>query len=137
MGLEIHSDFLPDSVEIDMEHMSESEAEDREIEWEESEYNYRLNHCESTLYAVIDNNVVGHLGLKDGRVETVFVDSSNRGNGVGIELYEAAFKEMKGLKSSHITAMESAAKAIWRSLAKRHPNEINFDKHEGCWEWES
>jgi hypothetical protein len=58
--MEIYFDHdLPSDVEIPLSHASESEAE----HWKESDYNYRLNSCDTKIYAVINKKVVGHLGI--------------------------------------------------------------------------
>ena len=49
--VEIHSDILPEGIEIDMKLLSESVASDRELEWEETEFNCRLIYCEVVNYA--------------------------------------------------------------------------------------
>lgn len=132
-GITIYDDMdLPPEVELPMHHVGqdkwpEPESED-DAAWEEDEYNYRLNTADSIWYAVADGVVIGHLGLKDDAVETVYVDPDWQGKGVAVALYEEAVKMMDEIVSDP-RSQEPGGRAIWEKLKKLYPDRVELNRN--------
>jgi hypothetical protein len=120
--MEIYFDIsLPAHIKRELAHTSEFEFGD---EWEEKDYNYRLNICDTVIYAVIDNKIIGHLGLRDNTIKALAVDSEHNSKGVSYELYEMAFQVYKNVYSDD--AREPAATHMWERLMNKHPERIRY-----------
>lgn len=135
MALEILCDeevFRKD-IKLSMDHSSESEVD--EGSWESSEYNYRLNTCDTKIYAVEDGVVIGHLGLQDNTVRALFVDEEHRGQGISKQLYLYAFKLLEHVFSDD--AREESATHIWESLKEEMPDKIRYNRKKDQFEFDS
>lgn len=119
-------DNLPKYVEIPKQHASENDFP--EGEYEENEYNYRLNTAATIYYAVNNKKVIGHLGLSsDDEVLAVYVDPSFRGKGTALSLYKFAVKDLGELWSDPM-AQDAGGKAIWESLKKLDSENVELGK---------
>jgi GNAT superfamily N-acetyltransferase len=119
-------DKLPKDVEIPMQHASENDLP--EGEWEENEFNYRLNTASSIYYAVSGKKVIGHLGLNsDDKVEGVYVDPEYRGKGTALALYEFAVNDLDTIWDKP-SEQDPGGKAIWEALERKHPENVDLGK---------
>ena len=60
-------------------------------------------------------------------INTVFVKSHYRGNGIGYELYKHCLKEFKTLSTYYHDASDDA-KQVWKKLIRRHKYSTDFFK---------
>ncbi len=112
---------LPSNITVPLSHSSEL---DFDGEWEECEYNYRLNICDETIYAVENGTVVAHLGIRENEIKAICVDEGFQGQGVTYQLYAAAFKVYRNLFSDD--AREPAATHIWEKMMEMYPGKIKY-----------
>lgn len=132
--MEIYCDTdLPSNVKRSLAHKSEMDVD--EGEWEESEYNYRLNLCDTVFFAVKDGEVVGHLGLMEETIKCVYVDSAHHGEGIAYALYAEAFRIFPVVNSDD--AREPAADHIWEQLMEKHPENITYNKVKDQYTYQS
>lgn len=110
-------------IKIPLSHSCEYNFEGQ---WEEMEYNYRLNLCDTKYFAVKNGQVIGHIGLQDDTVRAVYVDEGERGQGVAFSLYLAVIEDLGYLKSDD--AREVSADNIWKKLKKRFPDRVSYQK---------
>lgn len=122
MKILVDEEVFQEGVTLPLEHASELESE--EGSWEESEYNYRLQTCDTKIYAVIDNVVVGHLGIQEETVRAVYVDSKHRGEGIATKLYLHAFQLLEHLYSDD--AREEGATRIWERFLEKDPEHVRY-----------
>lgn len=116
---------IPGSVEIPLEHCPEWHME--EGEWMDMEFNYRLNNCDSIYYLLDeDDSFVGHIGLNDSKIQTVFISEEYQGQGLSYKLYEYLMEEFESFSSDD--AREPAANHIWENLMKRYPGQVSYSK---------
>ena len=112
-----------------LEHVGEYDAGFLGKKWREKGYNYRLSDDLETRFLVKDGKVVGHIGIRpDGSIKTSYINQNLQGKGLGKEMYRALLNEGIPVSSDHPDAMEPAAKAIWESLSKEFPGQINKTK---------
>jgi GNAT superfamily N-acetyltransferase len=134
MSVKIVVDEIPDGVEVPMAHRAD-DSEDPETggkredsDWEEDEYNYRLNNSNTIFYAIKDNVVIGHLGLdSDDSVQGVYVDPEHRGEGIAIQLYLKAVDTLGSIESD-TSSQEQSGKDIWKKLKQMKPDNVFLGK---------
>ena len=127
MNISIMSDLgaQEENVKIDIQHISENNWNFEDGPWVEKEYNYRLNICSDIYYAVVNNQVVGHVGLYDDQVKALFVDEQFRAHGISYQLYEYLFTVLGEVTSDD--AREPSDTHIWKTLKKKYPKQIKYD----------
>jgi hypothetical protein len=122
---------VPKLVERTLAHSSEYEwAGD---DWTECNYNYRLNICDTVIYAVENNKTVGHLGLLDNVIKAVALDEEFQGQELSIHMYELAFEIFFNVYSDD--AREPVADKIWEKLQSRYPDRIRYHKKKDQFEY--
>jgi hypothetical protein len=112
--------------EIPMSHCPEHLC--AEGEWKEQDYNYRLNTCDEILVLVENNQIIGHMGLRDSVIRAVAIDEAYQGQGLSYKLYDFALNFYEWLYSDD--AREPVATHIWQNLKKQYPSQITYDKHK-------
>jgi GNAT superfamily N-acetyltransferase len=120
---------LPESIEIPLAHCSEIDTE----EWEEHEYNYRLQICDTKIFAVVNNKVVAHLGIMDATIKAVYVNPEFQGQQITYSLYEAAFQVYPVVYSDD--AREPAADRIWKRLMGMYPEKVRYLEKQDQFEY--
>lgn len=117
--------------EIPMQHCPEHLAE--EGKWSEEQYNYRLNTCSDILVLVHQDEIIGHMGISDNTIRSVYIDEQFQGQGLSYKLYEFIFNFYETIYSDD--AREPVANHIWKQLTKMYPNQISYDKQKDqyCW----
>lgn len=118
--------FLEDINEelVPMEHFPEWFKE--EGSWQEDQYNYRLNMCDTVLLLMEDEKVIGHMGIYQDTIKGVAISQDYQGQGLSYKLYEFAFSFFDKLYSDD--AREPAATKIWQKLQKQYSGQITYDK---------
>lgn len=129
MSEELFIDSVPNHISIGMNHLGEYDTDD----WKESNFNYRLNICDTKLFLVLNNIVVGHLGINEETVRCIFVEEEHRGKGYGFRLYEYAFEHFNLLYSDD--AREEQDTKIWQKLKEKYPNNISYDRIRNQFIW--
>lgn len=119
------------SGEIPMSHCPEHLAP--EDEWEESDFNYRLNTCDDILVLVHNDTIIGHMGFSNSTIRALFIDESYQGQGLSYKFYEYAFNFYEWVNSDD--AREPVATYIWKKLQKQYPNQITYDKRKDQFRW--
>jgi len=114
----IRVDTLEENIEHPLAHQSAASC------GEEVEFNYRLDLCDTVLYFIENNVVIGHLGISEDTVRCLFVDEEARGKGISYKLYKRAFEEFGELYSDD--AREASDQHIWEKLSKEYPNNIQY-----------
>lgn len=105
----IVTDKLPPGTKVGKQHRPA-------VDVGEAEVNYRLDTVDDTYYAVKDGKVVGHIGLEDGKVRTVYVDPEARRGGIATSMYKKVADDYKGIESDDLDAMEPEAKKLWKKM---------------------
>jgi hypothetical protein len=128
---------LPSHIKIPLAHSNECNfvPTESEPEWEELEYNYRLQMCDTVFYAVENDKVVAHLGIYDGTVKGVYVSPDCNGKGITYLLYKEAFNIFPVLNSDD--AREPAATHIWERLMEMYPGNITYNKKTDQYTYQS
>jgi len=129
VGVALYGEYdLPEGVEIPMQHTAEHDLP--EGEWEEDEMNYRLNTADTVLYAVKDNKVIAHLGLRENMVEGVYIDPEFRGKEIAIEMYIRAVTDYGDIKADTFS-QEPGGAGIWKALKRLEPHRVYLKS--GVW----
>jgi GNAT superfamily N-acetyltransferase len=117
--------FKNKKIEVSMEHRSEYLSYPDGEEWEDEGYNYRLGGLEDIYYAVVDNKVVGHIGLdSEAIVRAVYVSPSYRRQGISKKMHLEVFKLYPRVVSDDLSAMEKEEINLWENLLKEKPDQI-------------
>lgn len=120
-----YSKFKNKGIDIPMAHRSEYLDYGDSLKWEDTEYNYRLSNLEDIYYAVLNNKVVGHIGIDDDySIRAVYVDPEYRNRGISEKMHLEIFKLYPRVMSDDSDAMEVAEKKLWEKLMKRFPDNI-------------
>lgn len=127
-----HEDSLPKGVKIPNAHTPQAEGEEAE--------NHRLNMTDSHYFAVHNNKVIGHIGIKTEPddhhgpiINASYVDPEHRGKGIGMGLYSHVLAHEPNVSSDN--AREPGADAIWNKLKAKHPQNVSFDKKADRFTW--
>lgn len=120
--IKIVKDEVPNGVIWDLAHKNQYHMD--ENEWSDKDFNYRLNVCDTIFFAIKNNKVVGHLGIREDKVQSIFVEESHRGEGIALELYFKAFDVYPVLYSDD--AREPAGTKLWERLMGMYPNLITY-----------
>jgi len=121
-----YSPSVFEKIEVPMEHRAPHEDYGDNQEWEDENYNYRLDApVEEIYYAFTKSKVIGHLGL-DGeeRITAVYVSPDYRRKGVSSKMHEEVFSRNARILSDDPSAMEPEEKATWEKLMKKMPDNI-------------
>jgi len=113
-------------IEVPMEHRAQHEDYGDDKEWEDTEYNYRLDApVEEIYYAYTQGKVIGHIGLDgDDKIIAVYVSPDYRRKGVSAKMHEEVFSRSARILSDDPSAMEPEEKATWEKLMKKMPDNI-------------
>lgn len=124
------SKFKKNNIKVPMEHRSEYRNYDNQ-EWKEKDYNYRLI-MDDIFYSIIDDKVVGHLGLDDeGVIRAVYVSPEFRRRGISEKMHLEVFNIYSQVFSDDFDAMEKEEKELWEKMMKNMPNKI--EKLNNCY----
>ena len=128
-----HESELPKNTKIGKEHLPSGDV---------GEYgeNHRLNTTDNHYFAVHNNKVIGHIGIKSDPddyhkpvINASYVEPEHRGKGVGLGLYHHVLSKEPNLASDN--AREPGANAIWNKLKQAYPNNIAHDKKADRFVW--
>lgn len=120
-----YSSNVFEKIEVPMEHRAPHEDYGDDDEWEDTEYNYRLDApVEEIYYAYTVSKVIGHLGLDDERIVCVYVSPDYRRKGVSEKMHKEVFSRNERVLSDDPSAMEPEEKATWEKLMKQNPDNI-------------
>ena len=129
-----HESELPKGVKIGKEHRPSGDVG-------EHGENHRLNTTDNHYFAVHNNKVVGHVGIKDDSdefhkptINASYVNPEHRGKGVGMGLYQHVLSKEPSLASDN--AREPGANAIWNKLKQQHPKNVTHDKKSDRFVWD-
>lgn len=128
MNVEIlsDSDIKQRKIVIPIEHCPEHMWNSNLSEWKEEEYNYRLNTCDTIYFAVVNNKIVGHLGLNENSIKALYIDPNFRSFRLSYQLYEHLFLDFQYVESDD--AREPVANKIWERLSKKYSSLIQYDQ---------
>jgi len=121
-----YSKDLFKNIDVPMQHRAPHEDYGDREEWEDTDYNYRLDApVEEIYYAFTKSKVIGHIGLDgDDKIIAVYVDPQYRRKGVSLKMHEEIFKRSARVLSDDPSAMEPEEKATWEKLMKKMPDNI-------------
>jgi len=99
-----------------------------------------LNTTDNHYFAVHNNKVIGHVGIKDSPddfhkpvINASYVNPEHRGKGIGMGLYQHVLSKEPSLASDN--AREPGANAIWGKLKQQHPQNVTHDKKADRFIW--
>jgi len=121
-----YSSNVFEKIEVPMEHRAPYENYGDDENWEDTEFNYRLDApVEEIYYAYTQGKVIGHIGLDgDAKIIAVYVSPDYRRKGVSGKMHEEVFSRNTRVLSDDPNAMESEEKATWEKLMKKMPDNI-------------
>lgn len=119
-------DSVP-SKDIPLQHCPEW-AYPEEDNWQEKDYNYRLNMCDEIFLLSVDSQIVGHIGLQDRTIRSIHINESHQGKGLSRKLYQHLFDTFEEFSSDD--AREPVIDYLWKYFMKEKPNQIRYDEDE-------